>query len=390
MVFAGVVGTVILIAVLFVSLRWTRAILIGWLFFFIAILPTMQIIGFSNVIASDKFAYVPSIGLLMAFTAFLCWLFQIRSGKRAAYVSFAAIIIACIAVAEARATRDYLKYWRDSASLYKHMLKFAPNAESLHYNLALAFDAEGSYEDAIKEYNQAIVLDPNSYGSYNNLGLLYASQGNNEKAVEHYKKAIEIKPDYATAYCNLGTIYLDQDQLEKAMQMFQLALKFKPRFAPAHYNIANLRLKTGDIDSAIGEYIETTKYDPRYSPAFYNLGILFQRQHKMDEALGYYRKALALGPENPMYLNRVAWLLAARIPPNNRDSDEAIMLTQKAAQLTEFKNPSILATLAAAYASQQNFQMAVQIAETALKQARDYNNVNLINQIQEQINLYKQ
>ena len=72
MVLAGVIGTCILIPLLLISLRWTRAAFTGWLFFFVAILPTMQIIGFSNVIASDKFAYLPSFGLLMILASFLC------------------------------------------------------------------------------------------------------------------------------------------------------------------------------------------------------------------------------------------------------------------------------------------------------------------------------
>ena len=78
MVLAGVIGTCILIPVLLFSLRFTKAALTGWLIFFVAIFPTMGVIGFTNVIASDKFAYLPSVGLLMALTAFLIWLAQFQ------------------------------------------------------------------------------------------------------------------------------------------------------------------------------------------------------------------------------------------------------------------------------------------------------------------------
>src|SRR5262249_37073358 len=59
MVLIGVIGTVGLLALLIISLRWTRALLTGWLFFFLAILPAMGIIGFTPVIAADRFAYFP-------------------------------------------------------------------------------------------------------------------------------------------------------------------------------------------------------------------------------------------------------------------------------------------------------------------------------------------
>ena len=65
MILAGVIGTIILLTILVISWRWTRALVVGWLFFFIAIFPTMGVIGFTNVIASDKYFYFPAIGLLM-------------------------------------------------------------------------------------------------------------------------------------------------------------------------------------------------------------------------------------------------------------------------------------------------------------------------------------
>jgi len=42
----------------------------GFLIFFVAIAPTLQTFQFSNVIASDKFAYLPSIGILMILARF--------------------------------------------------------------------------------------------------------------------------------------------------------------------------------------------------------------------------------------------------------------------------------------------------------------------------------
>ncbi len=119
MILAGVIVTCILIPLLLISLRWTRAALIGWLFFFIAILPTMGIIGFTNVIASDKFAYLPSFGLLMILAFFLCNL-RLKSASSAAVILFVLIL----ASAESLATRSYLIHWRNSVGLSRiHVVK---------------------------------------------------------------------------------------------------------------------------------------------------------------------------------------------------------------------------------------------------------------------------
>ena len=95
-VLADVVAAIILIILLVVSLRWTRVALTGSLIFFIAILPTMQIIKFSEVIASDKFAYLPSLGVLMMLASFLLWLYNSKP-RRALVIS---IVILLLAAAE--------------------------------------------------------------------------------------------------------------------------------------------------------------------------------------------------------------------------------------------------------------------------------------------------
>ncbi|HSW45800.1 MAG TPA: hypothetical protein VLM89_09535, partial [Phycisphaerae bacterium] len=61
MILAGLIGTCVLIPALLLSLRRTRACATGWLIFFLMLLPTTGIIGFTTVIASDKYAYLPAI-----------------------------------------------------------------------------------------------------------------------------------------------------------------------------------------------------------------------------------------------------------------------------------------------------------------------------------------
>jgi hypothetical protein len=107
---AGIVGTCLLMAILMASLRWTPAAVAGWLFFFIAILPTMQIVGFSNVIASDKYAYFPSLGICMAVAWLLYRLWNGGSHQASGTTRRIAIagVVLLLAAAEARATRGYL------------------------------------------------------------------------------------------------------------------------------------------------------------------------------------------------------------------------------------------------------------------------------------------
>ena len=83
----------------------------------------MQVMRFSDVIAADKFAYLPSVGLLMILAWFLCWLcYTDNVGKAVVRRIVVVIIVLILAGAEAVATRRYLVHWRDTVSLYEHML----------------------------------------------------------------------------------------------------------------------------------------------------------------------------------------------------------------------------------------------------------------------------
>ena len=113
----SVILSIVLLIGFLVSLRWTRAFFACGLFFVIGILPTIQIFRFSHVFTSDKYAYIPAIGILIL----LAWLLKRSAVKSGAVVVISAIII-ILAVAEVKACRSYLTYWQDTIRLCEHML----------------------------------------------------------------------------------------------------------------------------------------------------------------------------------------------------------------------------------------------------------------------------
>ena len=65
------------------SVRKTRAFLAGGLFFFFGLLPTVGIVGFTNVLTSDKYLYFPAVGLLLPLAWGLArlWRWSAQSGR---------------------------------------------------------------------------------------------------------------------------------------------------------------------------------------------------------------------------------------------------------------------------------------------------------------------
>jgi len=291
MVLAGIIGTCVLIPLLLISLWWTRAALMGWLIFFVAILPTMGVVGFTNVIASDKYAYLPAIGLLMVVTTFFIWV-----GRSKKIVIALAAIAMAMAGAEAFATQRYLAHWRDTISFCEYMLSLTPEAASVHNDLANALSQRGKTDEAVEHYLRAIEIRPDDAYAYSNLGACYGNLGRYEEAIDVLNKAIKYDPLLANAYSNLGYVCGKAGLDEKELEAYKVAIKVKPTSFEGHYNLGCAYDKQGRLAEAIEEYEEALKLRPDSAKAHYNLGIVHFKNECPVEAIEAYKRAIEIEP----------------------------------------------------------------------------------------------
>jgi hypothetical protein len=164
MVIAGIAGSFLLIALLIILLRWTKAPLVGWLIFFVMLFPTLGIVRFTKVIAADKFAYLPSVGLLMILAGFIGWFCDAgdRVNKKTRCITVSLILLV-LAVGESVATRRYLVHWRDTESFFKYMVSLAPKVADIHFVLGQIYCSQGDTNKGAEEYKQALQYDRNHW-----------------------------------------------------------------------------------------------------------------------------------------------------------------------------------------------------------------------------------
>ncbi len=327
MVLAGVIGTCILFSLLLISLRWTRAPVTGWLIFFVAIFPTMGVIGFTNVIASDKYAYLPSVGILIVLAWAMVWLWRNRLKALPIPATMFAIVL-ILTAAEARATRRYLGAWQNTEKLYQHMIALAPNAWALHYNVGNEYADRGRHDDAIGEFEKTLELKPDYAEARYNIGNMLTEKGRTDDAIASYRQAIGMKPDFANAHTNLGLALTRQGKIDNAIAEYRRALELAPNSAEARNNLGNLLAQRGQTDEALNQYRDAVRLNPDNAEANYNLGNALSAHGKADEAVAAYRRALVLKPDYVDAHNNLGLALGAlgRI-------DEAITHYRQALQI---------------------------------------------------------
>ncbi|MHC4185042.1 MAG: tetratricopeptide repeat protein [Planctomycetota bacterium] len=341
-----VIGTCVLLPTLVISLRWTKCLLVGWLFFFAAIFPTLGVIGFHPVIAADRHMYFPMIGLLLpaAYLLGRSWTGKrLRLSRRVRRIVLTAAIV-ILSTSEFVLTRCYLVYWRDSETVYKYMLELSPNVAILHNNLANTLGDSGKVEEAIKHFKRSLELKPNSPEVHNNLGnalcdigeagaaikhyrkalslkrdfavahynlaRVLAEQGDSNIAITEYRQAVRFKQDYVEAWTNLGFLLAQANKFEQAVECYEKAIEFRPNFIVAHGQLALALARLGRNDEAIEHCRIVLQVMPDDVEMHFNVGILLERQGQIDEAIKQYRRALQVDPEYTKARERLEAALA--------------------------------------------------------------------------------
>jgi protein O-mannosyl-transferase len=295
-VLAGVIGTCVLLAILLVAWRWTRAPLTGWLFFFVAIFPTLGVIGFTNVIAADKYAYLPAFGLLLILAAALAYLW--RTNRRAwSRGLLVAGVLACCGLAAA-STRYHLAQWRDSITLYRHVLRVDPNSTTAQYNLGLLLVKRGQNAEAAELFADTLRLNPEQYQAQRELGLALQRLGRTDEALAHYEAALRVNPRFVPALLDLATLLLERGRSDEALTHCQTALQVEPDNYRVHELLGGVLLQRGEYDAAEQHFRREIALLPSRAHGHFSLGIALARQGRPTEAADAFRTALQLDPQH--------------------------------------------------------------------------------------------
>ncbi|MBI1850328.1 MAG: tetratricopeptide repeat protein [Planctomycetes bacterium] len=257
-VLAGLVGTLVLVVILTVSLRWTRALVAGWLAFFAAILPTLQIVGFTNVVASDKYAYLPSVGLLLPLAwamgrawdqaASIRWK---RAGRGAIFASIVVLTVAC-----ASRTRDDYPKWKDTETLWRHVLSLAPSGSWAQGGLAnsairlcLREMRQGRLDEAQLYLEQTIKIWPENPQAHASLAGVLERTGNDEKAIAEYAEAARLDPADGKIRFNAGCLLARLGRLPQAAESFRQAVSLDPADDASRLRLEGIQKRLSEMNN---------------------------------------------------------------------------------------------------------------------------------------------
>jgi hypothetical protein len=133
----------------------------------------------------------------------------------------------------------------------------------------------------------------------------------------------------------------------------------------------------------------TQWYQNGYSDSELKLAIISQRDRRDADAIGQYQRVLDVDTNSIFALNNLATLLATDSDARLRDGDRAVRLAEQACELSQYHEPVVIYTLAAAYAEAGRFNDAVAAAEKARALALEQGQKEMANNNDALLELYK-
>jgi tetratricopeptide (TPR) repeat protein len=170
--------------------------------------------------------------------------------------------------------------------------------------LAMAYDANGLKEEAVRSYDQAIALDPRDPRWWYHSALALSELGEFPPATARLDSAIALDPEYAPAYWRRGQLLFAQNDFDKAAESFREAERRRPQHPAGAIGLARVHLQRGEAAAAAALLEETLAELPRaqFVPYLHHLlGTAYRQLGRMDEArreLGQGRHGRPLWKDN--------------------------------------------------------------------------------------------
>jgi tetratricopeptide (TPR) repeat protein len=204
------------------------------------------------------------------------------------------------------------------------------------------------------------------------------ANGDQTGAFEAWQKAMAMNPEDARVNFGLGGALTTAGRSNEAIVYLKKATQLNPEFLEAFYSLGAAQMREKNIDGAIEAWNNAIRISPGFFQAQEGLGFAFYVQGRYSDSLAHLRLALDGEPDRVSVLVLAASLMATSADAAVLNGPEAVILAERALDLTQAKDVSVLDTLSAAYAEAAHFDRAIDAVDRAIALADKQGDSNLV------------
>ena len=230
---------------------------------------------------------------------------------------------------------------------------------------------EGQFELAMADFEAALETDSENWRALHNRGVTFAQNGQFAEAFDDFSRVIQLSPQFPKAYSNRATLYVQAGQVENALNDFQRALLLDESLFAAHVGRGRMCHQLGRLQEALEHMNAAIEIDGQQSEVICSRADLHADLGNYADALSDYARAIDLKPDFAHAYRNGAWLLATCPDKRFRDAENAIAGAKQALEFGYGERHAALDTLAAALASDGQFDEARKTVQQAIEVAPD-------------------
>jgi tetratricopeptide (TPR) repeat protein len=279
------------LALLAMRRRWPWALL-AWVCYVATVSPVLGLLQSGSQLVADRYSYLACLPFPVLAAALVHELAARGEAARRATLAVAGLALAALGAL----TFQQSRVWKDSRTLWDHVLRLDPTNYVAYLNRGLAKQYDGDLAGARADYDAALRANPGHIQAYNNRGIVRFATGDVDGAIADYTAALRFRPGYADALANRAIAREAKQDVDGAIADYTAALAANPGHAKAAYGRGNLRFARGDLDGAFADYSTAIRINPAYVEAYNNRALVRRRRGDLAGAIADYTRGVAAAP----------------------------------------------------------------------------------------------
>ncbi len=322
-----------LILLSFFSIKYTKKIFFGFIFFILTLLPSINIIPVGISPTADRYTYIPFIGL--AYIA-ACAVYFIYGKLRVKYLKRVFTVLVCCAFAVMLIQSNLqAQKWENSDVLFEDQIKKYPGESKILYDtLGDSYMMKGDlkkaekyileaerissagevltslgrlkmlqerYQEALKYYSKVVYPHQNAYIAYLDSVEIYNKLGDNDKSLELLREMLPFAEDPQKIYYLTALFNFHMGNLDLALENIGKAKTFRPLTPSIVILYAEIIDKKDGYEAARSAYFEALKEFPDDAAVLNAFGNFYYDNGFDSAALVLFKKGAELFPENYLF-----------------------------------------------------------------------------------------
>jgi tetratricopeptide (TPR) repeat protein len=202
--------------------------------------------------------------------------------------------------------------WDTAIEQYRWLISTDSKALGLYIQLAQAYQAKGSYRNAIDAFQKARELNPTDGRTSASIAFLQETLGQREAAQASYRQALSLSPDNPDILNNLAFLIVETNgNSDEALSLARKARSKAPDNPDLNDTLGWVYLKRNETEAALQVFNNLIRKYPDQPVYRYHLGVAFLQKGDTARAQTEFKTALTKGPSRDIE-SKIRDLLARR------------------------------------------------------------------------------